>query len=325
MWYNEFTTNQNTHKKELFVFVDIITQNAWFRQRVIKYSEKKGVTNAASRYRLSRKTVHKWLKLYDGTIESLKDRSRRPKTFPNAQSAGEIKIVKNAWIKDKKGDKLVMWYNACQKGYNRCYGTFLRTVKKLEGKTTKKRKKKKIMEYQRAEYPGQKIQIDVKYVPSYCVANGNKYYQFTAIDECTRMPYRQMYDEHSTYSAREFLLEMFEYFKFPIREVQTDNGCEFTNTLSVTNKNNLTLFEACLADSEIKYHRIRIATPRHNGKVERQHRKDEQRFYRKMRMYDLEDGRRQLKEYQKKSIHYPVISLGFKSPAEMLEKYIGVM
>ena len=33
----------------------------------------------------------------------------------------------------------------------------------------------------------------------------------------------------------------------------------------------------------IEYHRIRIATPRHNGKVERQHRIDEQRFYKQIR------------------------------------------
>ena len=49
----------------------------------------------------------------------------------------------------------------------------------------------------------------------------------------------------------------------------------------------------------IAYHRIRIATPRHNGKVERQHRIDEQRFYRHMRMYSLADGRKQLAVYQR--------------------------
>lgn len=42
----------------------------------------------------------------------------------------------------------------------------------------------------------------------------------------------------------------------------------------------------------IKYHRIGVATPRHNGKVERQHRTDEKRFYKKMKMYNLADGRK---------------------------------
>ena len=50
---------------------------------------------------------------------------------------------------------------------------------------------------------------------------------------------------------------------------------------------------------DILYKRIRIATPRHNGKVERQHRTDEMRFYDDLRMYSLEDGRKQLAVYSR--------------------------
>ena len=60
------------------------------------------------------------------------------------------------------------------------------------------------------------------------------------------------------------------------------------------------LFEKALEEMGIIYHRIRVATPRHNGKVERQHRTDEKRFYKKMRMYCLEDGREQLRKYNKR-------------------------
>lgn len=306
--------------------MDIVTQNAYHRQRMVKYFMKNGATKTAIRYKTSRKTVHKWVNRYDGTIESLKDQSRKPHYSPNAQSVKEIKLVKNAWAKDKENDKLVMWYNACQKGYGRCYQTFLRTVRKLEGKQKPAKKpNKKVQEYQRAEYPGQKIQIDVKYVPSKCPSDGKKYYQYTAIDECTRLPFRQMYDEHSTYSSKLFLDEMCKYFKFPIREAQTDNGTEWTNALIVVKAKHKTLFEQALADMDIIYHRIQIATPRHNGKVERQHRKDEQRFYRKLRMYSLEDGRKQLKAYQERAKHYPIITLGFQSPVQVLEKYLCVM
>jgi len=305
--------------------MDIITQNARHRQRMVKYFQKNGETKTSIRYKISRKTVRKWVNRYDGTLESLKDRSRRPHNSPNAQTPEEIKLVKNSWVKDKGGDKLVMWHNACQRGYSRCYQTFLRTIRKFEPGTKKKKKPQKPKPYTRAEYPGQKLQIDVKYVPSRCVSDGRKYYQFTAVDECTRLPFRQMYDEHSTYSAKMFLEEMFKYYPFPVREVQTDNGTEFTNALLVIKAKHKTLFEEALAEMDIIYHRIRIATPRHNGKVERQHRKDEQRFYRKMRMYSLEDGRKQLAAYQEKSKHYPIIPLGFSSPVQVLEKYLAVM
>ena len=48
-----------------------------------------------------------------------------------------------------------------------------------------------------------------------------------------------------------------------------------------------------------------LFTTRHNGKVERQHRIDESRFYKKMRMYCLEDGRRQLAKYNVRSNDIP--------------------
>ena len=219
----------------------------------------------------------------------------------------------------------MMWHNARKKGYERCYQTFLRTVRKLSGGVKSRKKQKKPQPYARAEYPGQKIQIDVKYVPSNCVTDGQKYYQFTAVDECTRLPFRQMYNEHSTYSSKQFLEELLRFYQFPIREAQTDNGTEFTNALLVIKAKHKTLFEQALADMDIIYHRIRIATPRHNGKVERCHRTDQQRFYRKLRMFDLNDGRKQLASYQKRSVHYPMTALNFQSPVQVLEKYLGVM
>lgn len=83
--------------------------------------------------------------------------------------------------------------------------------------------------------------------------------------------------------------------------VQTDNGAEFTNALLATKFRHKTLFEEVLIDMGIAYQRIRIATPRHNGKVERQHRTDEMRFYKHMRMNSVEDGRKQLAVYQRQS------------------------
>jgi len=195
----------------------------------------------------------------------------------------------------------------------------------LDANEKAKEKGRKHQPYQRAEYPGQKVQIDVKHVPGRCVAGGQKYYQFTAVDECTRYVYREMYDEHSTYSAKGFLEKLITTTPFPIRLVQTDNGTEFTNALLVTKSQHKSLFEQALEEMGIIYQRIQIATPRHNGKVERQHRCDEKRFYSKVRMYNLADGRKQLASYNKKSNNIPKVCLNFQSPNEVLEKYLGVM
>ena len=302
-----------------------ITSEARFRQRVIRYSEKHGVTAASIRHRRSRQAIYEWKAKYDGHWKSLRDKSHRPKSHPNQHTEEEKALIIRHWQRNKD-DRIVLWDTIRKKGYTRCYHSMIRVIRKLglEQKPDK-RKGYKPKLYKRADYPGQKVQVDVKFVPSYCVSNGQKYYQYTAIDECTRLVFREMYDEHSTYSSKDFLIKLVAAFPFPIREIQTDNGTEFTAALLCKDSETKSLFEKALIDMDIIYHRIRIATPRHNGKVERQHRTDEKRFYRKIRMYSLEDGRKQLAKYNKWSNTIPKICLKFLSPNEILEKYLGVM
>ena len=95
--------------------------------------------------------------------------------------------------------------------------------------------------------------MDAKYVPSYCVTDGRKYCQYTAKDECSRWTYREMYEEHSTYSAKEFLMNLIRHAPFPIRMIQTDNGTEFTNALLVVKSKHKTLFEEVLIEMGIEY------------------------------------------------------------------------
>lgn len=302
-----------------------IASNARFRQRVIRYAEKHGVTEASIRHRVSRKAIYDWKKKYDGHWKSLMDRSHRPHSHPKQHTAEEKELIRRHYARNKC-DKIMLWDKLREKGYKRCYKSLLRELRRIGlEEENKQRKSYTPKPYQRAEYPGQKVQIDVKYVPSHCVANGQKYYQYTAIDECTRYCFREMYEEHSTYSSLDFLKKLMRYFPFPIREIQTDNGTEWTNALLVKNATHKTLFEQELECCEIVYHRIRVATPRHNGKVERQHRIDGQRFYKNMRMYNLEDGRKQLAKYNKLSNRIPKCCLNFRSPEEVLADYLAVM
>jgi transposase len=292
---------------------------------MLAYYTAHGGTKTAIRYKVSRKTVYKWVNRDDGTLESLKDRSHRPHSHPSQHTEKEIKLIRRLIKRNGRKDLLLTFQKLRERGYTRHYGSFKRVVGRLFAVPPKKKVKKEPKPYQRAEYPGQKVQIDVKYVPSRCVANGEKYYQFTAVDECTRVAFREMYDEHSTYSAKDFLMKLVTNPKFPIRMVQTDNGTEFTNALLVIKAKHKTLFEQALEDMGVLYHRIRIATPRHNGKVERHHRTDGERFYDKMRMYDLADGRKQLAVYQTKSNDHIKTCLNFRSPNQVLGDYLAVM
>lgn len=301
-----------------------IASEARFRQRVLKYSFKHGVTEASIRFHRSRQAIYEWKAKYDGNWKSLREKSHRPHHHPNEHTPEEKEKILRRYPR-YKDDMIMLWDSLRKSGYTRSYTSLVRVVNKWVKPEIRKKTARKLMPYKRATYPGQKVQIDVKFVPSYCVSNGQKYYQYTAIDECTRLVFRELYDEHSTYSSADFLKKLVVAFPFAIREIQTDNGREFTNAYLPQKTPTLSLFEKTLQDFDILYHRIRVATPRHNGKVERQHRIDENRFYKKMKMYSLADGRAQLLKYNKKSNGIPKVCLNFLSPNEVLVKYLGVM
>ena len=301
-----------------------ITSEAHFRQRVLKYSYKNSVTEASRRFHVCRQAIYEWRAKYDGTWKSLVEKSHRPHHHPNEHTQEEKEMILRRYPR-YKDDMMMLWDSLRKSGYKRKYASMLRVIHKWVKPEIEKRTARKPKPYERAAYPGQKIQIDVKFVPCYCVTNGLKYYQYTAIDECTRFCYREMYDEHSTYSSKDFLLKLIKAFPFPIREVQTDNGTEWTTSLLVKDPKSKTMFEKALEEMGIIYHRIRVATPRHNGKVERQHRTDEKRFYKKMRMYCLEDGREQLRKYNKRSNNIPKVCLNFRTPNEVLDDYLSIM
>ena len=297
-----------------------LASKAHFRQRVIKYAEKHGVTKASDRFRVCRNAIYEWKARYDGSWKSLMDRSHRPHHHPAEHTQEEYDLIRRYWYRNKD-DRMILWMKIREKGYKRSYKSMCRALKRLAiNIEIEVRHSYKPKPYAKAEYPGQKVQIDVKYVPKECVVGNTKYYQYTAIDECTRLVYREMYDEHSTYSSEDFIKKAIAFFPFRIELVQTDNGTEWTNAM-VSNEPTPTLFEQALIRANIAYKRIRVATPRHNGKVERQHRTDQKRFYKRLRMYDLDDGRKQLKRYNQFSNTIPKVCLDYKSPLEVLAEY----
>lgn len=77
--------------------------------------------------------------------------------------------------------------------------------------------------------------------------------------------------------------------------MQTDNGFEFTNRLNAQNSNKKTMFERKLEDLGIRHKLIKPRTPRHNGKVERSHRKDQERFYYERIFVSFEDFKEKLR------------------------------
>ena len=307
--------------------MNTVTQNMLFRQALIKYSQKYGVTKAAIRYKTNRQYIYRWLKRYDGTIQSLADKSHRPHHHPNQHTEDEIKLIKNMRRRNPNVGLVVFWVKLRQRGYTRSITGLYRFLKKTGVMAVKLKNPKYIpKEYEQMRFPGQRVQIDVKVVPASCIvgdAKGEKFYQYTAIDEYSRFRYIAAFKEHSSHSSEQFLNQLVKAFKFPILCVQTDNGQEFTKRLGTSQKPTETLFEKRLKELNIKHKLIKPYTPRHNGKVERSHRKDNEYFYASHKFYSFDDFKNQLAVRNREYNKFPIRPLNWNSPADYINAFLS--
>lgn len=121
----------------------------------------------------------------------------------------------------------------------------------------------------------------------------------------------------STFSSAIFQENTLKTLKFKVECVQTDNGSEFTNRLT-SNRDHPTLFEQLLKQPGIQHKLIRPYNPRHNGKAERSHRKDNECFYATQRFQWLTDFKKQLKVHNRWYNNFPTSPLNWLSPLSFL-------
>lgn len=220
---------------------------------------------------------------------------------------------------------VVFWVKLRQRGYSRSITGLYRILRKMGQMAVKPPNPKYIPKpYEKMLYPGQRVQIDVKVVPTACIvgdAADKKFYQYTAIDEYSRFRYLEAFEEHSSYSSAVFLEHLIKAFKFPIKCVQTDNCMEFTKRLSA-GKQTPTMFEKALQKHNIQHKLIRPFTPRHNGKVERSHRKDNEYFYAMHKFYSFDDFAKQLKVHNYKYNKFPMRPPNWKAPADYIRSFL---
>ena len=305
-----------------------ITQDIIFKQSVVEYSLKHGVMEAAKRYKQHRKTIYRWREKYDGSRKSLANKSRRPHSHPNQHTQEEIKMIKKYKAQNPDAGLVVLWIKLMRNGYTRQITSLYRVMQRLGiyKKTPSKKKTYEPKPYQKMSHPGERIQIDVKYVPQKCMSKElkeleEKYYQYTAIDEYTRQRVLWASKEQSTYASTQFLEIVKRKFKYKIECIQTDNGFEFTNRLNSRKAKEKTMFEKKMEELGIEHKLIKPRTPRHNGKVERSHRKDQERFYYKRVFVSFEDFKEKLRHWSREYNNFPMKPLGWKSPNEKYEEF----
>lgn len=214
-------------------------------------------------------------------------------------------------------------------GYSRSYSGFLYAARRMGlcgGQGKKKPPRKQERRYPELLVPGEKVQIDVKEVPYNCLRgkireNGKHLYQWTAIDECTRVRFIYGFEEHTPENSVKFLRMLQKAFPFQIQRIQTDNGTEFTyKYISDTEP---CPFDTALREAGIEHILIPPRTPWHNGKVERSHRNDQRYFYNWEKFTSVEDLNRKLKKHLNWSNRKPMRTLDNKSPIELLREKLA--
>lgn len=301
-----------------------ITQDMNYKQSLMRYAQKHGVSKAARKYNRCRSYIYFWLARYDGSVESLAPQSRRPHSHPNQHTEAELTLIRNMRRRNPRMGLIDLWCRLRARGYTRCIESLYRVLRRLGEMPAPLVPKYRPKPYQQMTYPGERIQIDVKIVPRSCCPAGQRYYQYTAIDEFSRLRYLGAYEEQNTYSSADFLRRVVAYYNkqgFDVKCIQTDNGFEFTNRLHNQAPSRQTLFEITAQELGIRLKHIKPYTPRHNGKVERSHREDQKRFYNCHSFYSFSDFGAQLAVHQSRSNNRPMRPLQYNSPRQFLRAF----
>lgn len=169
------------------------------------------------------------------------------------------------------------------------------------------RRKDRYKRYEK-QLRGQRVRVDVTFTQ---LDSRKRHYQFTAIDDCTRIQVLRAYPHCDQKTAIQILDYLLERLPFKVEIIQTDNGSEFKGS-----------FHWHLLDRGIGHVYIRPATPRLNGKVERSRRIDPEEFYRLLEGVVIDDTRLfndKLQEWENfYNVSRPHGGLGGQTPYERL-------
>jgi transposase InsO family protein len=165
--------------------------------------------------------------------------------------------------------------------------------------------------YEKPE-PGHRLQVDVKFLER-IPDTRKRYYQFTAIDDCTRLRVLRIYERNDQKTAIQFIDYVLSRLPFKTEVIQTDNGAEFQAQ-----------FHWHVLDKGINHVYIKPRRPRLNGKVERSHRIDQEEFYRMLDGIVIDDTKlfnEKLREWEGfYNYNRPHAALGGQTPYERLRE-----
>jgi transposase InsO family protein len=301
--------------------MDLREQQRKIRHRLAVLRHAEEVTGNVSQtcryYGISRPTFYKWLHRYEELgEEGLGDRSSRPRYCPHetgAEVVGKIVYLRQHYhFGPLKISMYLRRYHDVEIGHSGVWRILKRLdMNRLPASQRYKRHQNRWKRYEKP-VPGHRVQVDVKFIEP-LAGSRKKHYQFTAIDDCTRIRVLRIYPRNNQKTAIQFIDYVLEKLPFHVEIIQTDNGAEFQGG-----------FHWHVLDRGIGHTYIKPATPRLNGKVERSHRIDVEEFYRQLEGVVIDDTQLfndKLQEWEDfYNFHRPHGGLDGQTPYERLRQ-----
>lgn len=271
----------------------------------------------------SKRSLERWLAVYrKNGEEGLIPQSTRPRTNPNETPIRVKERIIELRKKNKKCALKLKWQ--LEKENINIHKNTVHKIIKNEGLVRIYRTRKLKYKYIKIPLsPGELVEIDIKYVPE--TVENRQYYQFTAIDSASRWRYLKIYDDYSNFNSIRFLEELLTAAPFRIRAIKTDNGSNFTNRYTGYLKSTDPInprphdFDLACQKYNVIHYLIDPGKPAQNGKVERSHREDQDKFYDRNRFKTLTELERKLKIWNDEYNDLEHCSLNGKTPNEMLK------
>ena len=289
---------------------------AWRSKVLQQAAGEKNVARVCRRFGISRKSFYKWKRRQaEHGDAGLCDRPRTPKRSPRA-TAREV-VSKILYLRQHYhfGPGRIAAYlhrfHQIEIAGSSVHRILTRhEMNRLPANQKHRPHGKRWQRYEKPQ-PGHRLQLDVKFLER-IPGTHRRLYQFTAIDDCTRIRVLKVYDRCNQRTAVQFIDDVLRRLPFRVLVVQTDNGAEFQSQ-----------FHWHLETRDIRHVYIRPRTPHLNGKVERSHRVDDEEFYQLLDQGGISDDihlfNEKLREWEDYyNYHRPHGALDGQTPYERL-------
>lgn len=259
---------------------------------ILQYvKDSKSVNRVLRDFKIPKSTYYKWKKAFDKEGPSGLLR-KHPVAYNHPKKINEEVIDKVLTLRKEYqlGSWRIKWYLERYHAITISESSVSRIFKKYGVEKLYKCAARRALHSKRynKSTPGHHVQVDVKVLILKDHSDKPiKRFQYTAVDDATRIRALQIYTQQNQNNAISFIDYVVQKFPFRIKSVRTDRGHEFQAK-----------FHWHVEDLGMEHHYNKVRTPQLNGKVERSHLTDQREFYQLLTYKDDVDLKLKLEQWE---------------------------